>query len=148
MKWISWQYELFMRNSYECFDMKWTLILSWNDHMNFLRIQYEFSVRMENLECSYGIHQNFMNNFVIKHSWQFPNELFTIISYEYHDHFSTDRSHETFISNSWKFHEHFFYEIFMEIPMWTLHIKYEYHGHIYTDGSHETFIWNSWKFHE
>ena len=83
------------------------------------------------MKHSYQIHENFMTIFITKWSWKCPNERLPLISYEYHDHISTERVHETFISNSRKFHDNFYYEISMEISKWTAPID---------------FIWISWSY--
>ena len=110
------------------------------------------------MKHSYQIHENFMNVFLLKWSWKCPNELLPLISYEYHDHISTERVHETFISNSWKFHDNFYYEISMKISKWTVHIDFIWisWSHFYRKGSWNIHIgfmkisWTffSWNYHE
>ena len=111
------------------------------------------------MKPSYQIHDNFMNNFLMKYSWKYPNELFISISYGNNDIVSIDilmkpshQIHDNFMNNffmkySWKFPNEL-----------SISISYEFHDIVSIDmlmkpsyQIHDNFMNNflmkySWKY--
>ena len=119
---MNYSYEFHKKVSYEIL----MNISKWTVHINFIWISCSHS----DMEVSWNIHMNFIITFIMKSWWKYPNKQFTLISYEFHDLISIERSYGIFIWFSYEFHKNFPYEILMNVSKWTVHIN---------------FIWISWS---